>query len=105
MPKAKTAEEPEQLAGLNSPFQVLMPYVFYDKLFCIDKQLLQHKGNSALYGITAFSFDELCKLRENWTLGSIVPVMTSRKNNKSLRSFPPPVHSKCQQLYFAAGTY
>ena len=59
--------------------------------------------------LSGFSFDELCKLRENWTLGNAAPVMTSPseffKNKEKEQTFPPPVSIKCQQLYFAAGTY
>lgn len=58
--------------------------------------------------LAEISFDELCKLRENWTLGNAAPVMTSaselfKKINK--KSSLSPINIKCQQLYFAPGTY
>lgn len=64
--------------------------------------------------LSVISFDELRKLRESWTLRSAVPAMTSaseffkkknHKANQKTQSFPLPVNVKCQQLYFAAGTY
>lgn len=52
--------------------------------------------------LSGVSFDGLCKSRENWMLGSVVPVMTSASRffkkiirKKTLRSFPPPVNIKC----------
>lgn len=59
---------------------------------------------------SGISFDELCKLRENWTLGNAVPVMTSApeffgEEKEKAGFLSPPYSIKCQQLYFAAGTY
>lgn len=34
--------------------------------------------------LIGFSFDDLCKLSENWTLGSIFPMMTSKKIIKKI---------------------
>lgn len=59
--------------------------------------------------LSGMSFDELCKLRESLTLGNAVPVVTSASEffKRKIRKpgSPPSVNIKCQQLYFAAGTY
>lgn len=45
--------------------------------------------------LSGISFDELCKLRENWTLGNAVPVMTSASKlfgeGKKKAGFPSPL--------------
>lgn len=59
--------------------------------------------------LRGISFDDLCKLRENWnwTLGNTVPMMTyaSELLKKKKASKESSLSLPLLKLYFAAGTY